>query len=911
MRVEDWLGEDNKLGIDIWKNKYQEKDGFYAESFDHWLDRVSGGDSELREMIVKKQFLFGGRILANRGLNLKGVKVSNSNCYVIPLEEDSIEGIFKAASDMARTFSYGGGVGIDISKLAPAGAKVNNAAGVSTGAVSFVDLFSTVTGLIGQKGRRGATMISIDCTHPDLEQFIALKTDVNRATKANLSVKVNSDFMNSVIDGTNFIQSFKRPETGWVCEVAVSAKVLFDKLCDANYDYGEPGILFWDTIKSYNLLSKYNDFEYAGVNPCFTGDMRLYVIDKYRTQYKSFAELEGRDDITVVKPNGQVSFNNKVWCSGVKDIVRLKTSRGNDIKCTPDHVFMLDDGTECEAKDLKGKNIKTYDFMKNEVLDVIPMGQAKVYDFTEKENHWGIVECCIVHNCAEEPLPAGGSCLLGSLNLDAFVHDKTFDYPAFKKAVHVAVRALNAVLDEGIPLHPLEIQRQSVTDWRQIGLGIMGLADALIHMEVGYNTSNARDVCSKIAWTMITEALDESVNLAKAYGPFPKFRVAPTLASPFLSELLPRMPNSKLVDGIRVYGLRNSQLLCIAPTGTISTMLGVSGGIEPLFATHYDRVVKSLNSGKESVYHLYPNIVKDVMKEKNITDVKDLPDYVVTAKEIDYKDRIDMQAVWQHYIDASISSTVNLPEDFPKEDVKEIYLRAWRKGCKGVTVFRDGCKRDSILTTKEKKEEPQTVITAPYEKKEEKKSHKPVNENLIGIKRKLVTGCGNLHVLAYYDRNGVLREVYLNKGSTGGCHNFMNGLSRMISLCAKNNVPLEDIIDQLKSCGACPSYAVRSATHKDTSKGSCCPMAIGNALLDMQKEVDTNVASEHTDTEKLLKDREGMYSTDPKVYSTFHNSSNESTHNSSNKQRCPQCGGELSFTGGCNTCVWCGYSKCE
>lgn len=156
MTVQEWLGEDNQLGIDIWQKKYQ----FDDESFDEWLDRVSGSSQQVQDLIVQKKFLFGGRILSNRGLDKRGVKVSLSNCYVITPPEDNIESIFECASKLARTFSYGGGCGVDISNLAPRGAKVSNTAKETSGAVSFMDLYSMVTGLIGQNGRRKSSGIT-------------------------------------------------------------------------------------------------------------------------------------------------------------------------------------------------------------------------------------------------------------------------------------------------------------------------------------------------------------------------------------------------------------------------------------------------------------------------------------------------------------------------------------------------------------------------------------------------------------------------------------------------------------------------------------------------------------------------------------------------------------------------------
>ena len=174
MKLEQWLGKDNQLGMDIWKKKYQQNN----ETFEEWLDRVSGGNKEVKELIREKKFLFGGRILSNRGMCKYDRKLTYSNCYVIQPPEDNIESIFECASKLARTFSYGGGCGIDISKLSPRGARINNSAKETTGAVSFMELYNLVTGLIGQNGRRGALMLSLACNHPALEEFISIKNDL-------------------------------------------------------------------------------------------------------------------------------------------------------------------------------------------------------------------------------------------------------------------------------------------------------------------------------------------------------------------------------------------------------------------------------------------------------------------------------------------------------------------------------------------------------------------------------------------------------------------------------------------------------------------------------------------------------------------------------------------------------------
>ena len=250
-------------------------------------------------------------------------------------------------------------------------------------------------------------------------------------------------------------------------------------------------------------------------------------------------------------------------------------------------------------------------------------------------------------------MPAGGACLLGSLNLSEFViKDKEFDYDDFALAVRIAVKALNDVLDEGLSLHPLQEQRESVYNWRQIGLGIFGLADMLIKMGIKYGSPESIELCDKIGYTMAKTAMTESIDEAEEYGHYPKFNADAVMESSFwrLHDM-----NAFNVE-LHTEGLRNSQLLTIAPTGTLSTMLRVSGGIEPIFANYYTRKTESLH-GHDQYYKVYTPIVKEYMDVHGLTDDSQLPDFFVTAQTLDYKDRIAMQSIWQRHIDASISST--------------------------------------------------------------------------------------------------------------------------------------------------------------------------------------------------------------------------------------------------------------
>lgn len=778
MTVQEWLGEHNKLGIDIWEKKYRNGN----ETFDEWLDRVSGGNPALRRLIVEKKFLPGGRILANRGVvgeDGKRRKLTYSNCYVITPPEDNIESIYECATKLARTYSYGGGCGVDVSNLSPRGAKINNAAKSTTGAVSFMELYNLTTSLIGQSGRRGALMLSISCDHPDLEEFIEIKSDVNKINKANLSVRITDEFMEAVRGDRPYILSFTREETGEVIEKEIRAKEVFRKLCELNWRVAEPGILYWDRINNWNLLSEDARFAYAGVNPC-----------------------------------------------------------------------------------------------------------------------------------AEEPLPAGGSCCLGSLNLAAFVDENgKFNPEDFTNAVKIAVKAMNDILDEGLELHPLQEQHDSVHDWRQIGVGIMGLADMLIKMGIRYGSRESIDLCDHIGELMADTAIYASATQAAVYEAYPKFDYGTISESLFYSHNT--YPDTR--STVEAHGLRNSQLLTIAPTGTLSTMLGISGGIEPIFANYYERKTESLH-GEDTYYKVYTPIVKEYMEKHGITDVADLPDYFVTARDIGYRERIAMQGVWQDHIDASISSTVNVPNDFSIDDVCDLYMLAWESGLKGVTIFREGCERAAVLnagSSKSSKNESTEGVKPVTEAFTGSQGHSDgmiagysgglargeiikASDRFVGKKRMLRTGCGTLHCEAFFDPdNGELREVYLSKGSTGGCSIFMVGLSRMVSLAARGGIDIEDIVDQLKSSGTCPSYAVRRATHGDTSVGSSCPVAVGNALIAMHEEMIQQLNF-------------GLVS---KVNRCSEKNMIKSV--TSNTVKCPECGGDLVFEGGCNSCKQCGWSKCD
>ena len=635
--------------------------------------------------------------------------------------------------------------------------------------------FSMVAETIGQKGRRGALMISMDMSHPDIEEFIDIKTDLNAVTKANISVKVDDRFIQAVKNKEMYNCVFVLEDGSEICKL-VDANKLMDKLALNNHRMGEPGILYWNKIQNYNLLQYFDEFSYAGVNPC-----------------------------------------------------------------------------------------------------------------------------------AEEPLPAGGSCLLGAVNLSEFVvnpftEEAHFDYTEYARVVKESIRALNDVLIEGLPLHPLQEQRETVNKYRQIGLGIMGLADAMIKLGITYGSQKSLDFINVIGSKLLYNSIIASNEYAvkTGLGPFEGYDAEKVMKSDIVQNLMKQLnlyERASLSNAIRD-GLANSQLTTIAPTGTIAGLFNTSYGVEPNFAFSYTRRTVSLHD-EEKLYTIESKIVQDYRKASGNTG--NLPEYFISTHQLDPYNRIDVQGEIQKYIDASISSTLNLAEEVTPEEVKNLYIYGADKGVKGLTVFRNNCDRTAILTVdnKVKKEEAPKQIAV-----EKAKSHLNfgdtilVDDSVIGIKRKLKTGCGSLHCTFYFcPETGELREVFLDKGSSGGCLSLLNAMSRLSSLAARKGSPVEEIADQLQSVLVCPSYAISKYKDKTTSKGSSCPSAVANALLDAHREFLEEFLDLDEDDEIEIK--------------TVQVKTEQPKQESNGQSVCPECGEQaLMKTEGCVSCHNCGYSKC-
>ena len=646
--------------------------------------------------------------------------------------------------------------------------------------------FSQVAETIGQKGRRGALMISMDVDHPDIEEFIDIKTDLNAVTKANISVKITEDFIKAVERDRNYACKFRLEDNSVICKY-VDADKIMSKLALNNWRMGEPGILYWDRIQNYNLLQHFDDFSYAGVNPC-----------------------------------------------------------------------------------------------------------------------------------AEEPLPAGGSCLLGAINLSAFVKNPFtnkayFDFTEFKDVIKTSIFALNDVLLEGLPLHPLEEQRQTVGDYRQIGLGIMGLADALIKLGITYGSEESLKVIEDIGVSLLYESIVSS-NLYmknKNETPFKNYDAEKVLESDIIQNLIQYLNYYERLQliGVIEEGLFNSQLTTIAPTGTIAGLCDTSYGVEPNFAYSYTRKTESLHD-EDTYYTIESRIVKEYREATGNTG--ELPSYFISTHELDPYNRIDVQATIQNFIDASISSTLNLPEDATPEEIKKLYVYGAKAGVKGLTVYRNNCEREGILTLDKKDEVKEEQQTPAERAKSQLKFGDTilVDNSVIGIKRKLKTGCGSLHCTFYFcPETGELREVFLDKGSSGGCLSLLNAVSRLSSLAARKGAPVEEIADQLQSVLVCPSYSVAKYKDKNTSKGSSCASAVAFALQDAHREFLEEFIDDFDDeTEIEIKTVSKKIPVKAKITET----KRVDKMQDDGYMICPECGEKaLIKTEGCVSCMNCSWTRCS
>jgi ribonucleoside-diphosphate reductase alpha chain len=548
-----------------------------------FIKRISIGKSSLEKILRKKEAVFGGRNLYAIG---REGNITGSNCYVAKDPEDNLEDIYRADYEIARTYSYGGGQGMNLSKLRPKGAIVNNTSSTTPGVVVFAEKYSHTTLNTQQESRRGALMLILNIDHPDVIDFITAKLDLNKINGANISLAITDDFMDAVEKDEIWELKFETQHEK--ISKKIKARDLLELVSYSAHTVGDPGIVFIDHMNNYHLLSEYKDIKFTATNPC-----------------------------------------------------------------------------------------------------------------------------------GEQPLLPDGSCNLGSVNLNAFVRkpftpDAHYDFERFDYVVTEMIYALDDLLTMLGDRHALKAQRDHVKQYREIGLGIMGLADLALSIGLPYGSEDFLSFLDKLMKRMINVAAKASALKAKEEGPFERFDYETISSSSFYNETI-----EEDIDAlIRRYGLRNSRLLSIAPTGSISNILGVSGGVEPFFQTSYNRRIISLYE-EEKTIKVWEKAPLMMAKALNTTPDK-LPDWTkITSQNITFDKRAKVQATIQKYVDTAISSTFNIPNSANVEDVMNIYMQAWKNKLKGATVFRDRCAKIGILSGNSEDTKDLNPATPPVIKVEE------------------------------------------------------------------------------------------------------------------------------------------------------------------------------------------------
>ena len=490
-------------------------------------------------------------------------------------------------------------------------------------------------------------------------------------------------------------------------------------------------------------------------------------------------------------------------------------------------------------------------------------------------------------------MPKNFSCNLGSINLSEFVInpytvESSFDFQNFTNAVSAGVTYLDKIIDLNLSRHPLKEQSENSKNFRNIGLGTFGYAGMLMKLGLKYGEKETIEFTEKLYSIMFRTAVKTSVNLAIAFNPFPAY--TPEV---WESAIIKNHFSEEEINDYKRFGIRNCSLLSIAPNGSTATLLGESGGIEPEFAIKYTRRTVGMTDNQDTYYIIYCKAANEYI---NKYSTNELPEYFVSAMDVDPFKRVLTQGAIQKHIDTGISSTINLLETATEEEMAKLYIEAWKNGCKGLTIFRNGCKRQGILTTNSK------VINDDVKHDNihtlQRGDIIQCSNDLIGKKRKIISGCGSLHILAYFDPDtGDMMEVYLNMGSQGGCLSNTNAISRLLSLLCRAGVDVNTIKDQLDSVVACPAYVSRTATKHDTSKGKSCPSAIGFALIDMWNEMQNDLGlTEEEKKNKPITTVKTQFKIEPAI--------------EQQTDKCPECGSQVNFEGGCVVCRSCGWSKC-
>ncbi|OCW95853.1 ribonucleoside-diphosphate reductase, adenosylcobalamin-dependent [Macellibacteroides sp. HH-ZS] len=641
----------DELAAKVWVNKYALKDAFgniFEKTPTDMHHRLAGEIARIEKKYpnpLSEQELFElfdhFRYIVPQGSPMTGIGnnhqiASLSNCFVIGMDgkADSYGAIIRIDEEQVQLMKRRGGVGHDLSHIRPKGSPVKNSALTSTGLVPFMERYSNSTREVAQDGRRGALMLSVSIKHPDSESFIDAKMTEGKVTGANVSVKLDDDFMKAVVNKTTYQQQYPVDSANPTTVKEIDAATLWQKIIHNAWKSAEPGVLFWDTIIRESVPDSYADlgFQTVSTNPC-----------------------------------------------------------------------------------------------------------------------------------GEIPLCPYDSCRLLAINLYSYVvkpftKEAYFDYELFNKHVHLAQRIMDDIIDlesEKIEKILSKIDSDPETDevkqterhlWEKIqkktlqgrrtGVGITAEGDMIAALGLRYGTDEATDMAENIQRTLAIEAYRSSVYMAKERGAFEIYDAKREENNPFINRL--READASLYEDMVTFGRRNIACLTIAPTGTTSLMTQTTSGIEPVFLPVYKRrrkvnpndtdarvdFVDETGDAYEEYIVFHHNFVTwmrangySATKRYTSEEIDELvaksPYYKATSNDVDWLQKVRMQGRIQKWVDHSISVTINLPADVNEELVDKLYIEAWKSGCKGCTVYRDGSRSGVLVSTQKTKKKEDTNCMEP------------------------------------------------------------------------------------------------------------------------------------------------------------------------------------------------------
>ena len=829
----EYFGGD-ELAATVWVSKYALKDSqgnIYESSPEqmHYrlakeLARIENkygealSEQEIFDLLDHFRYIIPqGGPMTGIGNNLQ--VASLSNCFVIGHKNpaDSYGGIFRMDEEQVQLMKRRGGVGHDLSHIRPSGSPVLNSALTSTGIVPFMERYSNSTREVAQDGRRGALMLSISIKHPDSEKFIDAKLDTNKVTGANVSVKIDDEFMRAAIEGRTYTQQFPINADKPKVVQNIDASKLWSKIIHNAWKSAEPGVLFWDTIIRESVPDCYADegFVTVSTNPC--GEIPLCPYDSCR---------------------------------------------------------------------LLAINLYSY---------------------------------------VENP----------------FTKDASFNFDLFKKHVHKAMHLMDDIIDlelekidliiEKIASDPedKDVRRVELDLWHKIkdmalkgrrtGLGITAEGDMLAALGLRYGSNKALDFATKVHQTLAVEAYRESVNMARVRGPFTVFNAEKEKNNPMINRL--KDADASLYEEMVKYGRRNIAMLTIAPTGTTSLMSQTTSGIEPVFrpvykrrrkinpSDHDNKVISTFTDEQGQVFEEY-NVYHhkfvdwlringyDISRLDTISDeelekwVAASPYHKATANDIDWVAKVKMQGAIQKWVDHSISVTVNLPNNISEEIVADVYRTAWESGCKGITVYRDGCRAGVLVDKKSKKAEPKKCEEATGENRRPKSIPADVIRFKNGSEM-WIAFVGKLDGHPYEIFTGKIEDdaMYIPPKITHG---------NIIKVREEDGTKRYDF-----------QYTDRYG-YTNTIGG--ISRLFDESFWNYAKLI-SGVLRYHMPIEKVVALIDGLHLDDENI-NTWKNGVKRALKQyiedgTRSKGKCPQCGQEqMAYQNGCLTCLSCGYSKC-